>query len=178
MFWRSGSVVLGVESHSKLKVPQVAGLVQAKGTELHEQHGVPVLVVIDIGGVGGGVYDLCEDTSGVTYKGVHFGQKSHDQKKFTMLRDEMFWTLRQHLQPGNEVDDVIWMAEGEASDRCMNQLAQIQFSYDHRGRIKLESKDEMEKRGMASPDEADAAALAFVPEKVRRSRTIPKPSGL
>jgi hypothetical protein len=32
---------------------------------------------------------------------------------------------------------------------------------DSRGRIKIESKDDMRKRGMPSPDRADTVAMAF-----------------
>src|SRR5215217_67839 len=37
----------------------------------------------------------------------------------------------------------------------------IKWGIDSRGRIKIESKDDMRKRGMPSPDRADAMAIAF-----------------
>jgi hypothetical protein len=35
---------------------------------------------------------------------------------------------------------------------------------DPRGRIKIESKDDLRKRGLSSPDRADAMAIAFAGE--------------
>jgi hypothetical protein len=41
------------------------------------------------------------------------------------------------------------------------QLGSIKWGIDARGRIKIESKDDMRKRGLPSPDRADTAAIAF-----------------
>ena len=38
----------------------------------------------------------------------------------------------------------------------------MRYNYDSRGRIKIESKDEMRRRGLPSPDKADALMLAFL----------------
>jgi hypothetical protein len=41
------------------------------------------------------------------------------------------------------------------------QLGSIKWTLDSRGRTKIESKDDMRKRGMPSPDRADTVVLAF-----------------
>jgi hypothetical protein len=41
------------------------------------------------------------------------------------------------------------------------QLGSLKWAIDARGRIKIESKDDMRKRGMPSPDRADTTAMAF-----------------
>lgn len=47
-------------------------------------------------------------------------------------------------------------------DRVLHaQLESRQYSYDAQMRIVLESKDDMERRGVGSPDRADAVALTF-----------------
>jgi len=46
-------------------------------------------------------------------------------------------------------------------DKLAAQLGSIKWGIDSRGRIKIESKDEMRKRGFPSPDRADAMAMAF-----------------
>ena len=43
----------------------------------------------------------------------------------------------------------------------MAQLGSIKWTVDSRGRIKIESKEDMRKRGMPSPDRADTVAQAF-----------------
>jgi hypothetical protein len=46
-------------------------------------------------------------------------------------------------------------------DKLAAQLGSIKWGIDSRGRIKIESKDNMRKRGLPSPDKADAMAIAF-----------------
>lgn len=46
-------------------------------------------------------------------------------------------------------------------ESLFNQLTTRRLLYDSKGRLKLESKEDMRKRGLPSPDEADALILAF-----------------
>jgi hypothetical protein len=46
-------------------------------------------------------------------------------------------------------------------DKLAAQLGSIKWGIDSRGRIKIESKDDMRKRGLPSPDRADTAAMIF-----------------
>ena len=46
-------------------------------------------------------------------------------------------------------------------DKFAAQLGSIKSGIDSRGRIKIESKDDMRRRGLPSPDRADAMAIAF-----------------
>jgi hypothetical protein len=46
-------------------------------------------------------------------------------------------------------------------DKLAAQLGSIKWGIDSRGRIKIESKDDMRKRGLPSPDRADTVAMAF-----------------
>lgn len=54
---------------------------------------------------------------------------------------------------------------GEGED-LKAQLGAIKWGVDSKGRIAIETKKEMKKRGLPSPDEADAAVYATVPEGV------------
>jgi len=47
------------------------------------------------------------------------------------------------------------------SDSLMADLCSVGYRYDSAGRLLLESKDDLRKRGMPSPDEGDAVALCF-----------------
>ena len=46
-------------------------------------------------------------------------------------------------------------------DKFAAQLGSIKWGVDSRGRIKIESKDDMRKRGLQSPDRAETAAMLF-----------------
>jgi hypothetical protein len=42
------------------------------------------------------------------------------------------------------------------------QLCSIKWDIDSRGRVRVERKEDMRRRGLPSPDRADAVAMAFV----------------
>jgi hypothetical protein len=112
-----------------------------------------VSAVVDVPGVGGGVVDrLAElDLPVVPYNG---GEAPIDEERFVNSRAEDYWTLRERFEQG-EVDI------DPDDDKLAAQLGSIKWGIDSRGRIKIESKDDMRKRGLPSPDRADAMAIAF-----------------
>jgi hypothetical protein len=109
--------------------------------------------LVDVPGVGGRVVDrLAElDVPVVPYNG---GEVPIDKERFVNARAEDYWTLREQFEQGDvdiDPDD----------DKLAAQLGSIKWGIDSRGRIKIESKDDMRKRGLPSPDRADTAAIAF-----------------
>jgi hypothetical protein len=48
-------------------------------------------------------------------------------------------------------------------------LTNVEYGYDATDAIRLERKDDMRKRGLASPDDGDALALTFAYPVERRS---------
>jgi hypothetical protein len=46
-------------------------------------------------------------------------------------------------------------------DSLQADLVSVGYKYDSAGRLLLESKQDMKKRGLPSPDEGDAVALCF-----------------
>lgn len=68
-------------------------------------------------------------------------------------RAEWFWGLRQRFEDGDiSIPD---------DEELLAQLTAIKYQLNSRGQIILESKDQMRKRGMPSPDKADALAYCF-----------------
>jgi len=65
----------------------------------------------------------------------------------------MYWQLRTRFE--QEDIDVPDHAKLKA------QTTSMKYKFDSRGRLQIESKEEMKKRGLKSPDYADALALAF-----------------
>jgi hypothetical protein len=45
----------------------------------------------------------------------------------------------------------------------VGQLAELRYSFTSGGQTRVETKDELRRRGLPSPDWADAVALAFAP---------------
>jgi len=49
-------------------------------------------------------------------------------------------------------------------EMLIDELSTPRKRFDANGRVKVESKDELAKRGIASPNLADAIVMAFAPE--------------
>jgi hypothetical protein len=101
--------------------------------------------IIDVPGVGGGVVDrLAElELPVVPYTG---GEAPIDKERFVNARAEDYWTLRERFEQ-DEIDI------DPDDDKLAAQLGSIKWGIDSRGRIKIESKDDMRKRGLPSPTE-------------------------
>jgi hypothetical protein len=58
-------------------------------------------------------------------------------------------------------------------DDLAAQLGSIKWKLTSKGQIQIESKDEMRKRSLPSPDRADAPAYAYVETPGHRRRVTP-----
>jgi hypothetical protein len=94
---------------------------------------------------------------------VNFGAHSPDTK-CAYMRDYMWQRMKEWLRDGSIDED-----SGLAAD-----LAGPCLVSDKQQRIKLEDKELMKKRGLDSPDDADALALTFA-QTVAAPRPEPKP---
>jgi hypothetical protein len=89
--------------------------------------------------------------------GVQVGERPNSaegQKKYLNKRAEMWWTARDLLK------DTVRLT---APKRAVAQLAGPMYDITSAGLIKIESKDDMRRRGLQSPDEAEAVLLAIYP---------------
>jgi phage terminase large subunit len=115
------------------------------------------MTVIDEGGLGSGVVDrLAEQRYKV--RGVNFGWKANSVA-YANKRAEMWGTMREWLKTAS-----IGSAGANASHENSYLKAELcgpEYKLTSNGAIQLESKDSMKKRGVASPDVADALALTF-----------------
>jgi hypothetical protein len=110
----------------------------------------PDAVFVDGGGVGGGVVDRLKEL-GYRVIEVQSGSKPHDPDKYLNKRVEMWGDMREWLMYGVIDDD----------PQLADDLTGPEYSIDMKGRVKLETKDQMKKRGLPSSDEADALGLTF-----------------
>ena len=109
-------------------------------------------VTVDDTGVGGGVTDRLRELS-YAVLALNFSQKTSDPLHFRGIRDELYWHLRELFR-----SDEIAIPNNEA---LIAQLSAIKYKINPlSGRIEIESKDAMKKRGLKSPDEMDSLAIA------------------
>jgi hypothetical protein len=84
---------------------------------------------------------------------INVGESSSKPERFLNLRAEWFWSLRERFQAGQ--------VRGLSDERTLSQLALIRYRPNARGQIVIESKEELLRRGVKSPDRADSVMLAF-----------------
>jgi phage terminase large subunit len=107
---------------------------------------------IDIIGVGAGVFDRLKeqpDVSGRVY-GVNSAGKPRDEAEHINIRIESWVNIRNWLR-----DAVLEKHES------FYQLANPKYKISSNGKLQLESKEDMKKRGVKSPDVGDALALTL-----------------
>jgi len=110
-------------------------------------------VVIDLG-YGTGVYSA-GISLGRDWTLIGFGEGSPDPG-FLNMRAHMWNQLKQWLKSGGVIpDDPVLATEITGPE------AYVLMTGKQAGKIKLESKDEMKKRGVNSPNRGDALALTF-----------------
>ncbi|HKM07895.1 MAG TPA: hypothetical protein VJ869_13015, partial [Sphaerochaeta sp.] len=107
-----------------------------------------VPIVVDDTGVGGGVSDRLREL-GAKVIAVNFGGSPSDSDKYTSIADELWFNF-----PVDEVDI-------PDDNELMQQLSSRQYTYDNKGRRKIESKQTYKDRCGHSPDDADSLLLCF-----------------
>ena len=110
----------------------------------------PDAIMIDGGGVGGPVVDRLRQL-GYDVIEVNFGAKA-TQRGYANMRAQMWGNLRQALRDGVRLPD---------DTDLVSDLTGVEYGYNRRNDIQLESKEHMKRRGLASPDRADALALTY-----------------
>lgn len=142
---RKGREIVGLVKRSGLDTMQVVGEV-IKAINEHN----PDMTVIDEGGLGAGVVDRLKEQR-YKVRGVNFGAAADNKVAYGNKRAEMWGLMRD------------WMKTGRIPlDRdLLTDLTSPSYRHNSTGAILLEKKEEMRKRGAASPDSADAIALTF-----------------
>ena len=129
-----------------------------KVAEIYAQYSADA-VFVDGGGVGGGVVDRLRQLH-VPVMDVQFGGKpdgvgfltGDDGVQYANKRAEIWGSMRQWLKSGGTIPD---------DQELRSQLTNLQYAFNLRNEIQLEKKEDMKKRGLSSPDIADALALTF-----------------
>jgi hypothetical protein len=158
---RDGAVV-EQRTFRKRDLMETAGHV----TTLAREHGATKIAVDDTG-LGGGLTDRLREL-GHDVMAINFGGRPADSKRYYDVPSELWGELADALR-----------AEFIAippKDLLGEQLTARHYTY-HNCSLKIESKDEMKRRGLKSPDRADALALAWRACSAAAGRYSPKSRG-
>ena len=149
---RQGNVLV-----EPIKTWQNKDLMELAGIVLSEYDAVPYsmrpqAIYIDAIGLGAGLADRLRELD-MPAVAVSVSETASLKDRFNRLRDELFWSCREWFEARDchIPDDGTLMAE----------LSGIRYKYLSTGKLKVESKDEMKRRGQRSPDVADAFVLTF-----------------
>ena len=150
---------------------QVAALIVDLATKYR-----PDAIFVDGGGVGGGVVDRLRYLAQPVYE-IQFGSsadranlRQEGAVVYANKRAEMWGTMRE------------WHGNGiiPNTPELLADLPAVEYGYvfrDGKDAIILEKKEDMKKRGLASPDHGDALALTFAYPVAPHDRTLQTRAG-
>lgn len=121
---------------------------------------------IDVIGWGAGTYDTLKDLAPIPVLPVNVAMSATNEELFTRLRDELWWQVRERFQ-----EQTISIPP---DDELIGELTTIKYNFQKtaKEKIKIESKQELRDRGLASPNKADALCLSEYAWRV----TAPRPT--
>ena len=175
-----GEITCPVSFKGKSLMQTVGAIVRLyrQAIEAYPEYGGMVYVNIDDTGLGGGVTDRLEEVkveehlsrlvivpinaaSRVPEDVVEDGSKTVKAGDVYDNLTTYMWSL---IKSGLENENLYM--QGVAKDNeLIAQITCRKYRLTSRGKVVLESKDDMKKRGLSSPDRADALALSLYKEK-------------
>lgn len=113
-----------------------------------------LLEVVNYDCIGMGTYfPKPMEKAGFPVVAVDVGKPAIDDLRFENKRAELYWSLRDRFRAG--------AVAGLVDELQFLQLASIKYKESKKGRTQIEAKEDARKRGVSSPDRADALMLAF-----------------
>lgn len=149
IIFRQGRAAFNLQSFTKKTTMEVVGII----VSLYETY-KPIKILIDIGGLGAGIVDRCNELlpDGLIV-GVNAGSSPLDGNKYSNKRAEMWGLMSSWLnEEPCQIPDI---------DSLHADLTSPKYSFDSNSRLVIEKKEDMKKRGLRSSDEADALCLTF-----------------
>lgn len=147
---RQRNIIL--EPPRKWRNLDLMSLVGAVVAEYNSTDKKPVEILVDSIGLGAGVVDRLRELKLPT-RGINVSESPALGATYANLRAELWYKAKAWLEkrdckiPGDE--------------RLVGELSAIRYGFTSGGKIKIEAKEDMRRRGLPSPDVADAFVLTF-----------------
>lgn len=146
---RRGRVAYGLETFRGRNTMEIAGiLVRIIKAEN------PKRVYIDSIGIGKGVVDRLQEMGFSCVEGINVANSAHDKDQYYNRRAELWDECRQWLTQDMQV-------QIPDSDELQSDLCSAGYKHNSNGQLIIESKADLKKRGMPSPDTADSLLHTF-----------------
>lgn len=148
---RKGNAVNEIRKWKNLDLMQTTGAVVAEyeAVKLEDR---PIEILVDSIGLGAGVVDRLREL-GLPARGINVAESPAMGTIYVNLRAELWGKMKAWLEKRD--------CKLPNDDSLLAELVAPRYTFNSSGKMKLESKDEMRKRGIGSPDMADALALTF-----------------
>jgi phage terminase large subunit len=148
---RQGPVVTELRSWRGLDLMQTTGRVVAEYEALPPSKR-PTEILVDSIGVGSGVVDRLRELD-LPVRGINVAESPSMGDTYMNLRSELWFKCKAWLEDRS--------CKLPKDDQLQAELTAIRYSFTSSGKMKAESKDEMRRRGVGSPDLADALCLTM-----------------
>lgn len=141
-----------VKTWRNLDTMEVVGRVKAEWDATPEKER-PIVICVDVIGLGAGVVDRAKEL-GLPVRGINVSESPAMGERYRNLRAELWhgkalpWFQKRDCNLGGDMD-------------LSGELTKVRYKITSNGKIQLESKEEMKKRGQPSPDIGDAFVLTF-----------------
>jgi hypothetical protein len=156
---RKGNVVIDVKWWAATDLMSTAGRI------IHEaEQDKPDEICIDSIGLGAGVADRLRE-QGYNVRDVNVAETAAVNQQAARLRDDLWLSVRDWLNTR--------AVKLPFDDELKAELGGPTYSFTSNGKIKVEGKAEMKKRGLRSPDKADALCLTFAGEAAQLGGRAP-----
>jgi phage terminase large subunit len=150
---RQGSVVLEpVKTWKGLDLMQLTGVVQNEYISTPPSMR-PKAIYVDAIGLGAGVADRLREL-GVPVRAVNVSESPALKGTYLNLKAELWFRAKEWLQ-----SRVAKLPEHDGN--LCSELSVPKYKFNSSGRLQIESKEEIKKRSLPSPDAADAFVLTF-----------------
>lgn len=149
---RQGKKVLKKLTLSQFDNVEVGGRVIA----LRKEYGENTEIKVEVNGLGSGVVDHIKHyikDNGLTWKlyEVNVAEKAVEDERFENLRTELWFNVSDWLKDGGSLPE----------DEDFREGADVKYKFTSKGKMLLESKDDIKKRIGKSPDVLDALAISM-----------------
>jgi hypothetical protein len=163
LYRNRGGVIRFMDAWGMTDTMRTVGKILHQLNQHHKLKQIPI--VVDTVGVGAGVYDRLKEQG---YQAVPFSgaERAYRPDKFMNRRAELYWSFRVALEAG-EIDI-------DPADMILQeQLQSIKWWVNSSGKIQIESKEDMRKRGVHSPDLADACVYSTAHQSIEAQMALP-----
>jgi hypothetical protein len=149
---RHGNLVIDIKEYDERRSEELLDKIVFGLEEPISGLDKPHAIGVDVIGVGWGISGGLRSRGFKNVRDYKGSEKALDDVRFYNKRAEDYWKLRELFERGH--------ISIPNDDELVGQLTTIKWNLES-GRIKIESKKDMLRRGVVSPDKADSLKIAF-----------------